>query len=115
MPHWIILQTITPHSSSNYRYRKKACTQVGEMKSFFIWLIAVIIGGASGYGSSFLIDLNMYIAVGLGIILGSTAGITINIHRDRDDELPDEEIPAESESDSNADAGKPEKINQKAS
>lgn len=84
------------------------------MKGFFIWLIAVIIGGASGYGSSFLIDLNMYLAVGLGIILGSTAGITINIHRDRDDELPDEQLPAESEPDSHADAEKPKKINQRA-
>ncbi|MFD2533078.1 hypothetical protein [Gracilimonas halophila] len=62
------------------------------MKSFFIWLIAVIIGGMSGFGVSYLIGYNMYLAVGLGIIFGSTTGVTINIHRDRDIQLPDNEL-----------------------
>ena len=79
--------------SFKYRYKKKACTQLSDMKSFFIWLIAVIIGGISGFGISYLIGFNVYLTVGLGIILGSTVGVTINIHRDGDDELPDKELP----------------------
>lgn len=81
------------------------------MKSFFIWLIAVIIGGMSGFGVSYLLGLNLYLTVGVGIILGSSAGVTINIHRERDDELPVDELSQEF----NSEAGKPEKINQKVS
>lgn len=46
----------------------------------------------SGFGVSYLIGFNMYLAVGLGIIFGSTTGVTINIHRDRDIQLPDTEL-----------------------
>lgn len=81
------------------------------MKSFFIWLIAIIIGGLSGFGVSYLTGLSIYLTVGVGIILGSSAGVTINVHRERDDELPIEELSQES----NSEARKSEKINQKAS
>lgn len=81
------------------------------MKSFFIWLIAVIIGGMSGFGVNYLIGWNIYLGIGAGIILGSSAGITINIHRDQDDDLSVKESPQESD----PSIEKPEKINQKAS
>lgn len=51
------------------------------MKSFFTWFIATLIGAAVGFGISWLTGLNIYLCIGIGIILGSSAGVTANIHR----------------------------------
>lgn len=51
------------------------------MKSFFTWFIATLIGAAVGFGISWLTGLNIYLGIGIGIILGSSAGVTANIHR----------------------------------
>ncbi|MDZ7805672.1 MAG: hypothetical protein U5K71_00985 [Gracilimonas sp.] len=54
------------------------------MKSFFIWLLATLLGAALGFGLSWLIGMNLYLYVGVGIILGNSAGITANIYRGRE-------------------------------
>ncbi|HET8864903.1 MAG TPA: hypothetical protein VFM80_04330 [Gracilimonas sp.] len=61
------------------------------MKSTIIWLSAIVIGGLLGYGAIYFIDFNMYLAVGIGVLIGSSLGITINIHREREYDLSDEE------------------------
>lgn len=64
------------------------------MKSFFIWVFGMIIGAGLGYGLSFLLDINFLLLMSAGIILGSSAAITINIFRKRD-ELELQEIEEE--------------------
>lgn len=62
------------------------------MKSIFIWLFAIVIGGSVGYGVGFLSELNMYLTIGLGIIVGSSIGVTINIHREREFDFFEDEM-----------------------
>lgn len=81
------------------------------MKSFFIWFIALIVGALLGFGASYLIGLNVYLSVGVGIILGSSAGVTINVHREKEDEFPMEESSFESASNKSTH----KKVNQKSS
>lgn len=54
------------------------------MKSFLIWLLATFIGTAIGFGISWLTGINLYLSLWIGIILGSSAGVTANIHRVRE-------------------------------
>jgi|AntRauTorckE6833_2_1112554.scaffolds.fasta_scaffold06705_3 hypothetical protein len=54
------------------------------MKSIMIWLFAFILGGTTGYMIGYYFGLNVYLWAGLGVIIGSSAGITLNIHRSRD-------------------------------
>jgi hypothetical protein len=54
------------------------------MKSFFIWLLAILFGAALGFGLNWLTGMNLYLCIGIGIILGNSAGITANIHRSRE-------------------------------
>lgn len=51
------------------------------MKSFVFWFLATLIGAGIGYGISWLIGINPYLSIGIGLILGSSAGVTANIHR----------------------------------
>lgn len=82
------------------------------MKSVLIWLSAVVIGGGIGYGIGVFNDLNIYLTVGLGIIVGSSIGVTINIHRERDFDFFEDEINILETEEKNP---LQEKINQKAS
>ena len=61
------------------------------MKSFLTWITAAAIGGCIGYGISFLVEIGLALPIGIGVLIGSSAGITINIHRDNDLEIPPEE------------------------
>ncbi|MFP8489020.1 hypothetical protein ACKGJO_07940 [Gracilimonas sp. Q87] len=54
------------------------------MKSFLIWLLATFIGAALGFGISWLTGINLYLSLGIGIILGSSAGVTANMDRVRE-------------------------------
>lgn len=58
------------------------------MKSFLTWIAGIAIGGFAGYGISFIFEADLFLLVGIGILIGSSVGITINIHRDDDFELP---------------------------
>ena len=58
------------------------------MKSFLTWIIAVAIGGGIGYGLSFLFGVSLYLLIGAGVLIGNALGITINIHRDDDLDMP---------------------------
>lgn len=82
------------------------------MKSVLIWLSAVVIGGGIGYGIGILSELNIYLTVGLGIIVGSSIGVTINIHRERDFDFFEDEINILETEERNPPE---ERINQKAS
>lgn len=57
------------------------------MKSFLIWIFCLIIGAAAGFGISLLFDMNLYLLLGIGLIAGSSMGITWNIHRERNVEF----------------------------
>lgn len=61
------------------------------MKSFIIWLTAVIVGIATGFGISYMAEINLYVCLAVGVIVGSSVGITINIHREAEDDLPNED------------------------
>ncbi|MDR9419912.1 hypothetical protein [Gracilimonas sp.] len=70
------------------------------MKSLFVWVLATLIGIALGFGLSWLTGFNIYLSTGIGAILGSSAGVTANIHRERitttsAPELEDNEMEAE--------------------
>jgi hypothetical protein len=52
------------------------------MKSTLIWILCFLGGTACGYGLSFYLDINFYLLMVAGGIIGSTTGITINIHRE---------------------------------
>ncbi|MEX0845741.1 MAG: hypothetical protein WD022_10680 [Balneolaceae bacterium] len=54
------------------------------MKSFLIWFLTVFAGAGIGYALSFVLEVNFYLLIVAGIILGSTAGITINIHQEKE-------------------------------
>ncbi|MEX0724173.1 MAG: hypothetical protein WD357_05850 [Gracilimonas sp.] len=82
------------------------------MKSFFTWFAAVIVGGGIGFTLSHFIDFNMYLAIGAGIIIGSSIGITLNIYREPEDEIPE---PDELPSSENLESEEPAEITQKAS
>ncbi|MCP9290449.1 hypothetical protein [Gracilimonas sediminicola] len=60
------------------------------MKSFLTWITAVAIGGLIGYGASFLMEVGLALPIGIGVLIGSSVGITINIHRDDDLDIPPE-------------------------
>lgn len=64
------------------------------MKSFLTWITAVAISGCIGYGASFLMEIGLALPIGIGVLIGSSVGITINIHRDEDLDIPPEEKPA---------------------
>lgn len=66
------------------------------MKSILIWLIALIIGGLAGYIVGYSFGLNAFLWAGLGVIIGSSAGITINVHRMRDEKFVEDDIDDES-------------------
>ncbi|HBQ58226.1 MAG TPA: hypothetical protein DD671_00965 [Balneolaceae bacterium] len=80
------------------------------MKSFFIWIFFVILGVLAGYGVSFLINLNVYLLLGGGVIIGSSLGVTWNIHREREEEF---EMTDLNEEESTNQTSSPSKINQK--
>ena len=67
------------------------------MKSFFTWLVAIIIGAIFGYLVNVLTGYNLYLSIGIGIILGSTIGITINIHRKKQRSKIDRQVVPEAE------------------
>ncbi|MFN1834565.1 hypothetical protein AB2B38_004830 [Balneola sp. MJW-20] len=72
------------------------------MKRFFRWLFYTLAGAAIGYSASFLIDMNEYLLMGIGIIFGSSIGITINIQESKDESFYraiDREYEGEEESD----------------
>lgn len=64
------------------------------MNSLWIWLISIIAGALLGYLTGYFIEIPEFVLVGIGVIIGSSAGITINIHRDKEP-IPDFEEPAE--------------------
>ncbi len=53
------------------------------MKSFLIWLLVTVTGAGIGYGISWLTGLNPYLCIGVGMVIGSSIGVTANIHRDQ--------------------------------
>ncbi|MDR9415366.1 MAG: hypothetical protein RI564_03705 [Gracilimonas sp.] len=55
------------------------------MKSFLIWVISVLAGACTGYILSLVLEVNIFLLIGIGVIMGSSAGITCNIHRERVD------------------------------
>lgn len=57
------------------------------MKSVLIWWGSVATGVLLGFGASFLIDINIYLLIVAGVIVGSSVGITWNIHREREEDL----------------------------
>lgn len=60
------------------------------MKSIIIWICGIIIGALAGYGIGLTQSSSPYFWIGIGVILGSTLAVTYNIHREKDDELPDD-------------------------
>lgn len=80
------------------------------MKRFFRWIFYVLAGAALGYIAGLFIGLNVYLLMGLGILLGSSAAITVNIQESKDESLyraidkeyweEPEEIEAEADSES---------------
>ncbi|MEX0610229.1 MAG: hypothetical protein WD016_08950 [Balneolaceae bacterium] len=56
------------------------------MKSCLTWFIGIIVGAAIGYGISSLIQINMYVAIVAGAILGSSFAITLNLKRSDENE-----------------------------
>jgi|AntRauTorcE11897_2_1112592.scaffolds.fasta_scaffold01246_5 hypothetical protein len=82
------------------------------MKSFFTWFVAVIVGGGLGFALSYFIDFNIYLAIGVGIIIGSSLGVTINIYREPEDDIPKPDELTETEK---SEPNRSGKINQKAS
>ena len=57
------------------------------MGSFFIWIACVLLGGLAGYGISYLVSFNTYLLIAFGVIIGSSIGITLNIHREREEDF----------------------------
>jgi hypothetical protein len=53
------------------------------MKSFLLWLLATILGAGIGYGVGWLTGINLYLCIGIGVIIGSSIGITSYIHREQ--------------------------------
>lgn len=66
------------------------------MKSFVYWLIATLFGFTLGYGLSWVTGLSIYLSLGIGVIIGSSVGVTFNIHRERDSKIYKQEIEEES-------------------
>ncbi len=62
------------------------------MKSILIWIFCLLCGVACGYGLSFYLDINFYLLMVGGAIVGSTVGITLNIHREDEFVFHEEEI-----------------------
>lgn len=62
------------------------------MKSVLIWLLVTALGAGIGYGLSWLTGLNLYICIGIGAIIGSSIGVTANIHRDQQGLISDHEM-----------------------
>ena len=62
------------------------------MKSILIWLIAFMLGGSAGYIVGYTFELNVLLWTGLGVIIGSSAGITINVHRPREEKFVENDI-----------------------
>ena len=62
------------------------------MKSFFTWIAAMIMGGALGYGATHVFDASIYLLIGVGVLIGSSIGITLNIHREEEEpeSIPDD-------------------------
>ncbi len=64
------------------------------MKSFLTWITAVVIGASLGYGTSFFLEVGVALPIAVGVLIGSSVGITMNIHRDDDYDIPpDEDLP----------------------
>ena len=61
------------------------------MKNFLTWFTAVVIGGCLGYGIGFFIEVSAPLMIGIGVLIGSSVGITINIHRDDELDIPPDE------------------------
>lgn len=51
------------------------------MKNLLVWLLATLVGGVIGYFFSWLTGMSIYLCVGCGVVLGSSLGVTMNIHR----------------------------------
>ncbi|MTI87073.1 MAG: hypothetical protein FH748_03800 [Balneolaceae bacterium] len=51
------------------------------MNRFLIWITGVIVGAAAGYIVGAITEIMNLITIGVGVILGSTIGITINMQR----------------------------------
>lgn len=64
----------------------------GNVKSFFIWIGSVVLGAAIGYGLSYLVTMNLYLLIALGVIIGSSIGVTWNIHREKEHDFEDIEM-----------------------
>lgn len=68
------------------------------MKSFIIWIVGTLLGAGTGYALSFLLDVNIFLLIFFGVILGSSVAITFNIHREKE-EAPELPEPVEFEED----------------
>ncbi|WP_020402423.1 hypothetical protein [Gracilimonas tropica] len=77
------------------------------MRSFLIWLLSVLLGGLAGYGTSYLVNFNLYLLIAFGVIIGSSIGITLNIHREREEEIELLDLEAEKENDNTRPSGDP--------
>lgn len=51
------------------------------MKNLLIWILGIILGTALGYWLSILLDLNQYLTMAGGAIIGSSFAITLNLRR----------------------------------
>ncbi len=69
------------------------------MRSFVIWLAAVIAGTAVGYILPVFIDIHPVVAVGGGMLIGSSLAITLNIMRSEEphDDYYDPDMDEETE------------------
>jgi hypothetical protein len=57
------------------------------MKSFFIWSVSALVGALAGFVLSYFIQISYIILILAGAIVGSSAGFTINIHREKENDL----------------------------
>lgn len=57
------------------------------MKSFFIWLASALAGAMLGFALNYLIQFSYILLIIAGVIVGSSAGFTINIHREKENDL----------------------------
>ncbi|WP_421775220.1 hypothetical protein [Gracilimonas sp.] len=54
----------------------------------------MVIGASLGYGTSFFLEVGVALPIAVGVLIGSSVGITMNIHRDDDYDIPpDEDLP----------------------